>query len=202
LRVLRRDDSEVQIGTDPRWAVLLTGLGPGEADLLQLLDTDPALESLAARAPACGVQVPRATELLGALRAAHLTCHTTTRTGPVVSGGAVADADAWSLLRDDGDGAALVRARGRRTVGVVGLGRLGLTVAVTLAAAGVGTVLLADDGLVTSVDVGAAGYRMGDVVPAAASPRRACSTTSRPTSGPSLPTAAHRTSSCWSSGTP
>jgi hypothetical protein len=163
LRVLRRDDSEVQIGTDPRWAVLLTGLGPGEADLLQLLDADPDLERLVARAPECGVPIPRAAELCGALQVADLTCRIPKRAEPLVRGGAAADAVAWSLLRDDGDGAGLVRARGHRTVGIVGLGRLGLTVAVTLATAGVGTVLLADDELVTSVDVGAAGYRMGDV---------------------------------------
>lgn len=163
LRVLRRTDAEVQIGTDARWAVRLGGLGPGETRLLCLLDDDPELDSLVDRARACGVTDARATELLDALHAARLTSQTPTSRRPQVRTAASADAAAWSLLRDDGDGAALVRARADRTVGVVGLGPLGLTTAVTLAAAGVGTVLLDDDGRVTSVDVGAAGYHLGDV---------------------------------------
>ena len=163
LRVLRRDDSEVQIGTDPRWAASITGLSTPEADLLQLLEEEPDLELLAARAQARGIPVARAAEIVGALEAARLTCRTTTRVGPAIRASAAADAVAWSLLRDDGAGAALVRARADRTVGIVGLGRLGLTLAVTLAAAGVGSVLLDDDELVTSVDVGAGGYRMSDV---------------------------------------
>ena len=163
LRVLRRTDSEVQIGTDARWAVRLAGLGPGEASLLRLLDDDPELDSLVDRARAFGVADLRANELLAALQTARLTCRTPASTRPRVRTAASADAAVWSLLRDDGDGAAVVRARADRTVGVVGLGPLGLTIAVTLAAAGVGTVLLDDDGRITSVDVGAAGYRLGDV---------------------------------------
>jgi hypothetical protein len=163
LRVLSRSDSEVQIGTDSRWAVRLGGLGPGEARLLCLLDDDAELDSLVDRARACGVSGARATELLVALQEARLTCRTPASSRPRVRTAASADAAVWSLLRDDGDGAALVRARADRTVGVVGLGPLGLATAVTLAAAGVGTVLLDDDGHVTSLDVGAAGYRLGDV---------------------------------------
>ncbi|HEX5333765.1 MAG TPA: ThiF family adenylyltransferase [Cellulomonas sp.] len=163
LRVLRRTDAEVQIGTDTRWAVRLGGLDPGEARLLCLLDDDPELDSLVDRARACGVTDVRATELLDALHAARLTCQTPASRRPRVRTAASADAAVWSLLRDDGDGRALVRARADRTVGVVGLGPLGLATAVALAAAGVGTVLLDDDGRVTSVDVGAAGYRLGDV---------------------------------------
>ena len=34
LRVLRRTATEVQVGTDPRWAVRLPDLTPAEADLL------------------------------------------------------------------------------------------------------------------------------------------------------------------------
>lgn len=163
LRVLRRTDSEVQIGTDARWAVRLAGLGPGEASLLRLLDDDPELDSLVDRARAFGVADLRANELLAALQTARLTCRTPASTRPRVRTATSADAAVWSLLRDDGDGAAVVRARADRTVGVVGLGPLGLTIAVTLAAAGVGTMLLDDDGRITSVDVGAAGYRLGDV---------------------------------------
>jgi hypothetical protein len=143
--------------------VRLAGLGPGEASLLRLLDDDPELDSLVDRARAFGVADVRANELLDALQTARLTCRTPASTRPRVRTAASADAAVYSLLRDDGDGAAVVRARADRTVGVVGLGPLGLTIAVTLAAAGVGTVLLDDAGRITSVDVGAAGYRLGDV---------------------------------------
>ena len=34
LRALRRGDGEVQVGTDPRWAVRLTGLTPDDVDTL------------------------------------------------------------------------------------------------------------------------------------------------------------------------
>ncbi|NMM31997.1 MAG: thiamine biosynthesis protein ThiF, partial [Cellulomonas sp.] len=145
LRVLSRSASEVQIGTDSRWAVRLGGLDPGEVRLLRLLDDDAELDSLVDRARACGVSSPRATELLDALQAARLTCGSPASSRPRVRNAASADAAVWSLLRDDGDGAALVRARADRTVGVVGLGPLGLATAVTLAAAGVGTVLRGDD---------------------------------------------------------
>src|SRR5450759_846251 len=72
LRVLRRTDSEVQIGTDARWGVRLAGLGPGEASLLRLLDDDPELDSLVDRARAFGVADVRANELLDSLQTARL----------------------------------------------------------------------------------------------------------------------------------
>ncbi len=53
--------------------------------------------------------------------------------------------------------------RGDRTVAVLGLGPTGLGLAVGLAAAGVGTVLLDDARPVRSVDVGVSGYRWADV---------------------------------------
>ena len=163
LRVLRRGAVDVQIGTDPRWAVLLAAHDRAEADLLCRLAADPDLDRLVARAPAVGVRSHRAHALVDALRAAHLTTDAPERSAPFVRACAAAEAATWSLLRPDGNGDAQVRARQARTVGVVGLGRLGLTTAVTLAAAGVGQILLDDAGIVTSADVGAAGYRIGDV---------------------------------------
>ena len=47
LRVLRRTATEVQLGTDPRWAVRLTDLTPSEADVLQLIDARTDLTRLA-----------------------------------------------------------------------------------------------------------------------------------------------------------
>lgn len=161
LRVLARGVDEVQVGTDDRWAVRLTDLGPGERDLLLELAQTPDLALWARRAPAHAVGVDRVHHLTRLLVDAQVTCGSAER-GTSVRGGAGGDVAAWSLLRGDGDGDALVRARRDRVVGVVGLGRLGLTVASTLATSGVGTILL-DDGIVTSCDVGIGGYRMADV---------------------------------------
>ena len=47
LRVLRRTATEVQVGTDPRWAVRLPGLTPAEADLLQAVDARTDLTEVA-----------------------------------------------------------------------------------------------------------------------------------------------------------
>lgn len=163
LRVLRRGPSEVQVGADPRWAVRLVDLRAGEADLLLELDHGGDLDVLAREASRHGVTAARAGELADALRSARVACDGARRNGPPLRPGAGAEVEAWTLLRDDGDGAAQVRARASRSVGVVGLGRTGLGAALTLAASGVGTILLDDDTWVTSLDVGASGYRVGDV---------------------------------------
>ncbi|WP_258726250.1 ThiF family adenylyltransferase [Cellulomonas sp. NS3] len=162
LRVLRRGPDELQVGTDPRWAVRLTGLAPGEAELLQELETLPELDRWLPWALGQGLDRARAEHLVGLLVDAQVTS-AGGRRSPTVRAGAGADVSAWTLLRPDGDGAAQVDARRSAVVGVCGLGRLGLAVATTLAVAGVGTVLLDDDGVVRSSDIGPGGYRMGDV---------------------------------------
>ncbi len=140
LRVLRRTDTEVQVGTDPRWAVRITDV-PAGIDLTDLRTIDPAVLDL--------------------LTAARLTQDETDV--PVPSGPAAVDAQVRSLLGERADGHAVVRARGDRVVAVLGLGPTGLGIAVGLASAGVGTVLVDDDGRVRPVDVGPSGYRWTDV---------------------------------------
>lgn len=162
LRVLRRGAGELQVGTDPRWAVRLTGLADREAELLQHLEAVPELDRWVAWAVGQGLDGARAQHLVGLLVDAQLVS-AGARRSPAVRAGAGAEVAAWTLLRPDGDGSATVDARSSAVVGVSGLGRLGLGVAVTLASAGVGTVLLDDDGVVRSSDVGPGGYRMGDV---------------------------------------
>jgi len=163
LRVLRRGPAEVQIGADPRWAVRLVDLPASEVDLLLTLDRGGDLDALVGSAGRHGVSPARAHRLVDALRSARLTSGGARRSGPPLRPGAAAEVEAWTLLREDGDGAAQVRARAARSVGVVGLGRVGLGAALTLAASGVGAILLDDDSWVTSLDVGPAGYRVSDV---------------------------------------
>lgn len=153
LQVLRRGTAEVQVGTDPRWAVRLVDLDPADARALTGLGAGADLDDRQASSGAFARLAPL-------LAAARLTTADDGRTSP---GPSCADATVWSLLLPDGDGRGLVTARTARCVGVVGLGPVGLAVAVTLAAAGVGHVLLDDDRPVRAGDVGPAGYRWGDV---------------------------------------
>jgi len=73
------------------------------------------------------------------------------------------DAQAWGLLDPHRQAGERVEARRHRAVAVLGLGPAGLSAAVALAAAGVGTVVVDDDRLVRSVDLGPGGYRWSDV---------------------------------------
>ena len=167
LDLLWRAPGEVQIGTDPRWAVRLSGLSDVEVDVLTAAEPGATLESLRASAARHGLAPERVEVLLRTLDEARVVCPIPPRPSSAGSAtllsGAVGDARAWSAVLEDGDGGAHVRARSARSVGVAGLGRLGLQIAVVLAAAGVGTVLLQDDDLVTSADLGVGGYLPRDV---------------------------------------
>ncbi|WP_448630114.1 ThiF family adenylyltransferase [Cellulomonas soli] len=162
LRVLRRTATEVQVGTDPRWAVLLSDLEPAEIEALTAAETLPDMQVLTTRRD---VSPDRMRTLLDALRDAGLT--TDTSPGRTIPGPAATEAASASLVRGTADAADVLRAREQRTVGVVGLGPTGLGVAVTLAASGVGTLVIDDDRPVRSADVGPSGYRWSD----AGSPR-------------------------------
>ncbi|HWJ85288.1 MAG TPA: hypothetical protein VNR62_07665 [Cellulomonas sp.] len=201
LRIVRRSETEVQVGTDPRWAVRITGLTPDEVVALLAADergpgTTARRTSDPAREPPSGVRRPPSARRLGAggrpesrgddaqtadarpPRPGELPTHTdrlreicdqlvaaqlaeATTAGRAMRGTATADAHVWDL--QDGSGQARVTARAQRTVGVLGLGPTGTTIAVTLAASGIGTVLVDDSRPVRSTDVGPCGYRWSDV---------------------------------------
>ena len=160
LRVLRRTSTEVQVGTDPRWAVRLPDLTPGEADLLQSVDPRTDLADVAALVAGRDVDPGRVRALVDVLVDARLTSGGDPRAD--VRGSGAVDAAAWSLMRADGDGAGVVRARADRVVAVLGLGPTGLGIAVGLAAAGIGTLVVDDGRPVRSTDVGVCGYRWSD----------------------------------------
>lgn len=162
LRVVRRSDTEVQIGTDPRWAVRVTDLTPDEVVALLAADGVPGPSSAVGSSTAHHVlptHTARLRTVCDQLVAAQLA--EPAPAGRSVRGTGTADAQAWDL--QDGSGRARVAARAQRVVGVLGLGPTGTTAAVTLAAAGVGTVLVDDARPVRSTDVGACGYRWSDV---------------------------------------
>lgn len=178
LRVLRRAPDEVQVGTDPRWAMRLTGLAPGEVDLLLSIDDGATKREVSRLARSLGVPLDRLEALQAELDRAQLTTpKNSARRAPAAATQARhdpfparlgPDAAVWGRLLDGGDGAGLVAARGRRVVGIAGAGRVGLTTAVTLAVAGVGTVLIEDESPVTPSDLGLGGYTARDLT----SPRR------------------------------
>ncbi|QCB93044.1 ThiF family adenylyltransferase [Cellulomonas shaoxiangyii] len=173
LRVLPRGGDALQVGLDPRWAVVLDGLDQAEVALWSRVDDTTDLAALAAAAPRAGVDAVRTRAAVAALHAAGLVRADPPRSR-LVRGPTAADAAAWSVLRGDGEGEDVVAARARAVVGVVGLGPTGAGLSRLLAAAGVGTLLLDDDAPVRSVDVAAGAHRWSDVgTPRATALRRA-----------------------------
>lgn len=156
LRVLLLPSGEVQIGVDPRWAVRVAGLTEAETAALCAAARGAPLPGAAPQ----GVSAPRWAALREDLRTAGLT-HDGPRCPPLAAG--EADAQAWGLLDPCRSGRSRVEGRQRRSVVVAGLGPTGLSAAVALTAAGVGTVVVDDDRPVRSVDVGPGGYRWTDV---------------------------------------
>ncbi|MDF9875146.1 ThiF family adenylyltransferase [Cellulosimicrobium cellulans] len=160
--LLRRAPGEVQVGTDPRWSVRLTGLEPGEEEWLRALAAPSARrgEGVETGTPPPG----RRAALVRLLEEAHLLVPARRRR-PVspAPGHGEADAGVLSALRPDGAGHRVLAARARATVAVVGLGRVGAALAVHLATAGVGTLVLEDRGTVLATDVGVGAYRLRDV---------------------------------------
>lgn len=163
LRALWRSADSAQIGTDPRWAVVVDGLDAADHDLLLALERPASRRTLAARArtaPRGG----RADELIAALDARGLVVDAPDDPADEPTPAPLlADALAWSVLRADGDGAATLRGRGERAVAITGLGRLGVGLALTLAGAGVGTLVLDDARPVRPADLGGPGYRARDL---------------------------------------
>lgn len=151
LQVLRCAPDAVQLGADPRWSVRFTQLSQEQVEALLSLPHHPGAAP-AATLEALGGPVRQALIDSGALLAPAGRMH-----------GGSADAVAWGHLRGDGDGQGTVGARADRTVGILGLGRLGLRLAQCLASAGVGRLVLDDDRRVTHADLSPGGYALRDL---------------------------------------
>lgn len=153
--VLRRGDGEVQIGTDPRWAVRLSGLNPEHIAWLGALTAGmappippaAATDAMAALMEAM-VLVPRPVRLRTPVRA---------------PADGASDIPVLSAVRPDAAGARTLETRARQVVAISGLGRLGALLAATIAVAGVGEIVLDDRHAVRDIDVGPGGYTRADI---------------------------------------
>ena len=149
--VVGRGAGRVQIGLDPRAAVVLDGLTPPLAALVGELDGSRRADELVARAVAAGGDAGAARTLLGRLAAAGLLRGAgppLPRTGPDA---ARAGAAARTPPPDDAD---VLVPRAVASVVVEGGGRVAVAAAGLLAAAGVGRVHLTGARVVTAADTG------------------------------------------------
>ncbi|MFV0252370.1 MAG: hypothetical protein ACK5H2_03440 [Beutenbergiaceae bacterium] len=151
-RVYWRSPGSSQIGLDPRCAVVIDDLDPVEQSLLERLphlagEADPAvLARGAGRTPVL--------RLLDRLEAAGYLVP-----DPPPHGGA--DVRYWQLA--DLAGQQRPRSRGGSTLQIQGLDQVGLRVARIVAQAGVGALLVTDEGPVLADDLSTDGYRATDL---------------------------------------
>jgi len=160
LRLVWRGPTVLQIGLDPRHGVLLDGLAPGDRPVLTALTGGLDLDDrtlghreheLVRLLAGAGVLIARRA---GRARLRQLGPHRERL---------VPDAAAWSVLDNEGsDGWERLAGRARRTVQVIGSGRTGAALATTLAAAGVGRVLVLDPAPAGPGDISPAGTHPGD----------------------------------------
>lgn len=155
--LLWRSLTDVQVGTDPRWSVVLADLSPTASRALRRVAPGADVRALRAELARHDVDPAEADAVVDHLRAARLVVRAPARAGRHP------DRTAWSLLDVAGDGDAVLAARARRRVRVQGLDRVGAQIAVALAAADVGTLEPADPAPVTTEDVGPAGVGLRDV---------------------------------------
>lgn len=161
LQMFDRSEQSVQFGVGEQ-SVVLDGLTGPDKRLIQLL-AEGADEPESVLAGRCGLLPTRADYLLRMLEPvlikplaskSTLSGLRSDRLGP--------DVDQWSAAYEL-NAAPLMERRNRAAVLITGLGRTGSTIAQSLAAAGVGTLLLEDQYLVGAADVGAGSFRLCDI---------------------------------------
>jgi hypothetical protein len=159
--VLDRPDDVLQVGTDPRWALTLRGLDESEREWIHHLALRREAVNPEALARHHEVGVDRAAEIAALLAGAGLLV----RRFQIAKEACVAEPEiaAAALLRADGNGRRSVADRRKKSIAVVGLGRLGAAVVTGLATAGVGHLIVDDDALVQVSDVGMGGYEPYDI---------------------------------------
>jgi hypothetical protein len=166
LPVLQREEGSIQLGLDPRHAVVIEGVTKTITDSVRLLDGRARTEQLVERAPEA--DRPALLSVLHELFEIGL-LEDATQSG--VPCRLAADATT-SALRTGSQPSQLAGARKAASVLVHGSGRIGVAVASMLVAAGVGAVDVDASGLVAPEDTGC-GYHDSDVgTPRQAAARR------------------------------
>ncbi|HEY0806218.1 MAG TPA: TOMM precursor leader peptide-binding protein [Pseudonocardiaceae bacterium] len=159
LPVLRRTAGETQIGTDPRHAVVVSGLPEPVAALLHELDGRQTTEELLARA---GPHEPILRQTLAGLASTGLLQDAAAATPTVGGPGRLAaDRTAWAL-RSGLDHTSVDRRREPAVVVIYGSGRIAVALATLLAASGLGWVHTVAEGVVQPEDTGT-GYLDEDI---------------------------------------
>ena len=160
LRRLWRNRHAVQLGTDPRRAVVLEFDDPALARVLDLLDGSRTDQAVLREAAELGVPEPATEALLGTLRERGLTLDAAS----LVPAGVPEPARRWLAgevaalaLSGDANPAAVIRRRAAARVLVTGYGRLAVPIAAALAGAGVGHVDPVLTGLTRDEDTGIGG---------------------------------------------
>jgi hypothetical protein len=156
LEVLERGVDEVQIGLDPRHAVVASGLPAGVIDALRSIDGRTTVHSLLALAESEHTEQLR--DVLTGLTELGLVSEADPPTHSARPG---VEAGLWSLRSGRNHGRTKAR-RAHCAVVVRGDGRLAIAIAILLAKAGVGHVEVAAEGNVTEHDVGC-GYIDDDI---------------------------------------
>jgi bacteriocin biosynthesis cyclodehydratase domain-containing protein len=159
LRRLWRDPATLQLGIDPRYAVVLTGVDLPHIRLLDLVDGTRDVAELGAEANRRGYPPDRMHALLKALADAGALDDSAT-IAVTLDRPRQPDLLSLSLLhREPGAAARVMAARGAASVEVLGTGRVGATIATLLAAAGVGHLALTDSGPLRQADYAPGGVR-------------------------------------------
>jgi bacteriocin biosynthesis cyclodehydratase domain-containing protein len=161
--VLDRGDGRLQLGTDPRWALVLSGLSSGESAWLREAAgrRHRSLRDAARRHRVDDARQAEITDLL--VRCGYLVSPSAADAEVTAPARGAADIAVLGALRPDGAGLATLARRAGCTVGISGLGRTGSGIALHLATAGVGTVVLGDRRPVQVTDLGLGIYRQDDV---------------------------------------
>ena len=156
-----RDRRTVQFGVDPDTSTVITGLDPELAAMLDDLTGNLTRTEVLHRARQRGVEEEAAVKLLAILTDAGAL--DAVRTGMRLSGLSPSERmrllpDQRSLsLRGEQSGIPALATRRKATVAVYGAGRVGGTVAVTAAAAGIGRILVLDRTAAKATDLAPGG---------------------------------------------
>jgi len=163
-----RDRETVQLARPGGRGAVVGGLDPALRRVLRLLDGSYDRATVLAAATADGVPAARAGALLDLLTDAGLLCDGGQDRSALLGLGheerarLAGDLASLSMVRGDGGLSAVAL---RRAVGVlvVGAGRIGVPVALALAAAAVGDVDVVDDDVARPQDTGVGGLSLSDV---------------------------------------